>query len=83
MKKDKNKEVLFVLVETEKGFLSSVMSALKELPSIKDVNAVTGQFDIIVKIEADSINEGLDIVLKQIREIDGIKNTQTLVSVKV
>jgi DNA-binding Lrp family transcriptional regulator len=45
------------------------------------VQAVTGPFDLIVKIQAPHINDALDLVVHRIRKVPGIKSTETLVSV--
>jgi len=45
------------------------------------VQAVTGPFDLIVKVQASQINEALDTVVHRIRTIPGIKSTETLVTV--
>ncbi len=44
------------------------------------MNAVTGPFDLIVKIQARHVNEALDIVLHKVRKVPGIKSTETLVT---
>ena len=45
------------------------------------MEAVTGPFDLIVKIQAEHINEALDVVAHRIRKVPGIKGTETLVTV--
>jgi DNA-binding Lrp family transcriptional regulator len=45
------------------------------------VQAVTGPFDLIVKVQAPHINTALDTVVHKIRKIPGIKSTETLVTV--
>ncbi len=45
------------------------------------MQAVTGPFDLIVKVQAPHINQALDVVIDKIRKIPGIKSTETLVTV--
>ena len=74
-------ETLYLLVETDVGRLEDVMRRLKAVPNVVEVEAVTGPFDLIVKVQADHINTALDIVVSKIRKVPGIKGTETLVTV--
>lgn len=74
-------ETLYLLVETEIGRLDDVIRRLRDVPSVTEVQAVTGPFDLIVKVEAPHINSALDTVVHKIRKIPGIKSTETLVTV--
>jgi DNA-binding Lrp family transcriptional regulator len=74
-------EIVYLLVETEVGKLDEVIRRLKVIPSITEVQAVTGPFDLIVKVEAPHINAALDTVVHKIRRVPGIKSTETLVTV--
>jgi len=74
-------ETLYLLVETEVNRLDEVMRRVRTIPSVVEVEAVTGPFDLIVKIQAEHINEALDVVVHRIRKVPGIKGTETLVTV--
>jgi DNA-binding Lrp family transcriptional regulator len=74
-------ETLYLLVETEIGRLDEVLKKIRAVPSVTEVQAVTGPFDLIVKVEAPHINAALDTVVHKIRRIQGIKSTETLVTV--
>ena len=74
-------ETLYLLCETDVGKLEDVVRRLKAVPGVTEVEAVTGPFDVIVKIQASHINQALDVVVHKIRKIPGIKATETLVTV--
>jgi DNA-binding Lrp family transcriptional regulator len=74
-------ETVFLLVETDVGQLESVLARMKTVPGVAEVQAVTGPFDLIVKVQAPHINTALDTVVHRIRKIPGIKSTETLVTV--
>jgi DNA-binding Lrp family transcriptional regulator len=75
-------EIVYLLVVTEVGRLDEVALRLRAIPGITEVQAVTGPFDLIVKVEAPHINAALDTVVHKIRKIPGIKSTETLVTVQ-
>jgi len=68
-------ETLYLLIETEVGRLDEVLKRLKAVPSVTEVEAVTGPFDLIVKVQAPHINAALDTVIHRIRKVPGIKST--------
>jgi DNA-binding Lrp family transcriptional regulator len=74
-------ETLYLLVETEMGKLDEVARRVRGIAGVAEVQAVTGPFDLIVKVEAPHINQALDIVVHKIRRTPGIKSTETLVTV--
>ncbi len=74
-------ETIYLLCETEVGRLEDVLKRLKGVSGVAEVQAVTGPFDLIVKVQAPQINQALDVVVHKIRKIPGIKATETLVTV--
>jgi DNA-binding Lrp family transcriptional regulator len=74
-------ETIYLLVETEVGRLEEVLKRVGATPGVAEVQAVTGPFDLIVKVQAGHVNQALDIVIHKIRRIPGIKSTETLVTV--
>ncbi len=74
-------ETLYLLIEIEVGRLDEVLARLRTIPHVVEVQAVTGPFDLIAKVQAEHINEALDVVIGKIRRIAGIKGTETLVTV--
>ncbi len=74
-------ETLYLLIETDVGRLDDVLKRIRAIPSVTEVQAVTGPFDLIVKVEAAHINAALDTVVHRIRRVPGIRSTETLVTV--
>lgn len=76
-------ESVYVLIETEAGELENVVRELRKKEGVKEVNAITGPFDVIVKIETEHITEALQTIVHEIRKIKGVKSTETLVCIKL
>jgi DNA-binding Lrp family transcriptional regulator len=76
-------EIIYVLVETEPGSLENVLKKIRTKKNVIEAHAVTGPFDIIVKVEGKHIADALGIVVRELRKIKGIKSTETLVCVKI
>jgi DNA-binding Lrp family transcriptional regulator len=67
----------FVLVETAVGKAKEVVASLGQLEGIKSVDMVTGPYDIIATIEAETLNNIGDVVTGKIHATDGISRTVT------
>ena len=73
----------FVLIETAVGRTKEVTTALKRLEGVKSVDPVTGPYDIITVIEAESLNEIGDLVTGKIHPVAGISRTVTCLAITV
>ena len=73
----------FVLIETALGKNKEVVNALRKmkLAGLKTVDTVTGPYDAIAVLEADTLNEIGDIITTQIHSVDGISRTVTCLAV--
>ncbi len=67
----------FVLIETAVGKTREVATSLGQVESIKLVDTVTGPYDIIATIEAETLNDVGTVVTSKIHAIDGISRTVT------
>jgi len=65
----------FLLIETAVGRTKEVTTALKQLQGVKSVEGVTGPYDIIAIIDAESLNDIGDLVTGKIQSIAGISRT--------
>jgi anthranilate phosphoribosyltransferase len=69
----------FTLVRVKAGFEHSVAEKLRKVREIKEVYIVYGEWDILVKIVAKTIKELKDVITKNIRSLEGVEDTSTLV----
>ena len=71
----------FVLIETAVGKTKGVVAALKQLEGMKSVDTVTGPYDIIAVIEAETLNDIGDLVTGKIHPVAGISRTVTCLAI--
>jgi DNA-binding Lrp family transcriptional regulator len=71
----------FVLIETSVGKNKEVRAALHKMKGMKSVDTVTGPYDIIAVVEAETLNEIGDIITSNIHGIEGISRTVTCLAV--
>ena len=68
-------------IETAVGKTHDVSEALKNLPTMKKVDTVTGPFDIIAVAEADDLPGIGDLITNGMHSVPGIVKTVTCLSV--
>ena len=52
---------------------------MKNIPEIEEFYRVQSIYDIIAKVNADTKDQLNEIVMRKVREIEGIKNTLTMI----
>ena len=73
----------YVLIETAVGKTRDVLSALRQVDGVREADAVTGEYDIVAVVEADTLNSIGELVTGRIHSIGGIQRTTTYLSVSV
>jgi len=69
----------FVMINTEVGAEKEVLEQLRKLTDIKESYAVFGIYDIVAKIEADSMEKLKEIIDWRIRRLDKVRSTLTMI----
>ncbi len=69
----------YLLLKLVPGFESDALSHIRAVPGVSEVNLVFGQWDAIATTEAKSLFELSRIIVSEIRGIQGVQDTTTLV----
>ncbi len=69
----------YLLIKLVPGLESDALSQIRAIPGVSDVNLVFGQWDAIATTEAKSLFELSRIIIREIRGIQGVQATETLV----
>lgn len=70
----------YILVRLVPGFESNAMSQMRIIPGVREVITVFGRWDAIVQVEAKTIPGLSRMVIGQVRGIQGVQATETLVA---
>jgi DNA-binding Lrp family transcriptional regulator len=71
----------FVLFKTLPSQERNVYLALTNHKSVSEVHALYGEYDLIVRISAKDSATLSGMLMSEFRQIEGIKDTQTLIAV--
>ena len=67
----------YVLIQTEVGKAAQVASEVSGIAGVTSAEDVTGPYDVIVRAEAEDVNELGKMVVSQIQAVEGITRTFT------
>ncbi|HEX5268678.1 MAG TPA: Lrp/AsnC ligand binding domain-containing protein [Acidimicrobiales bacterium] len=67
----------YVLIQTEVGKAAQVSSEVAGIPGVVSAEDVTGPYDVIVRAEADSVDELGRMVVSKVQMVNGITRTLT------
>jgi len=71
-----------VLMNAELGHENTLVEELKKTSNVTEVYAVYGVYDVIVKVEAESMEKLREAIATKLRRISGIKSTLTMIIVE-
>jgi len=69
--------VAFILVQTEVGKSAGVASQIAAIPGVVSAEDVTGPYDVIVRVEAATVDDLGRMVVSHLQRIEGITRTVT------
>ena len=67
----------YILVQTEVGKAADVAKEIAKITGVTTAEDVTGPYDVIVRAEADNVDELGRLVATGIQSVDGITRTLT------
>ncbi|MGW7662102.1 Lrp/AsnC family transcriptional regulator [Streptomyces sp. NPDC054756] len=67
----------YILIQTEVGKASTVAETIGELPGVIQAEDVTGPYDVIVRAQADTVDDLGRMVVAKVQQVDGITRTLT------
>ena len=69
----------YVLIETQVGKTKQVVEAMRRLKGVASVDVVTGPYDAIAVIQAETLNNFEDLVMGRVQLLAGISRTVTCI----
>jgi len=68
----------FVLLHVPTAYENEVFNTLSKLPEVLEVHPVSGEYDIVAKIQAKDYETIAEIIKQKIKTIPGVTDTKTL-----
>ena len=71
-----------MLVNADLGAEEDLLKKLREIPNVKEVYVVYGVYDIVARVEADTMEKVKDTITWHIRRLDKVRSTLTMIVVE-
>ena len=67
----------YILIQTEVGKAASVAESASRIQGVTSAEDVTGPYDVIVRAQADTVDDLGKLVVSEIQKVEGITRTLT------
>ena len=72
----------FVLINCELGYEQSIIQQLRGIDGIKEVSGTFGAYDILAKVDSNTVENLRETITWKIRKIQRIRSTLTLMGIE-
>ena len=72
----------FVLINAEVGNEQELIKQLRAIPNVTEVHVVYGVYDVIAKVEADTMEKVKETITNSLRRLDNVRSTLTMIAVE-
>lgn len=72
----------YVLINCELGSEKDTITELKDVDGVAEVHGTFGAYDILAKIESDTVEKLREAITWKIRKIDKVRSTLTLMGIQ-
>lgn len=72
----------FVLINCELGYEHTIIQQLRGIDGIKEVSGTFGAYDILAKVDSETVEKLRETITWKIRKIQRIRSTLTLMGIE-
>ena len=69
----------YCLISAAPGKIKEILPKVRTIDAVKLIDSVAGEYDIVTRIEVDSLEALSKIVFREVRDIPGVTATATLI----
>ncbi len=73
---------VFVMINTEIGSEKEVLDEIRKIDAVKESYITYGVYDIVAKVSADTMDKLKEIVTWNVRRLDKIRSTLTMIVIE-
>ena len=75
--------MVFVIVKTAVGHEKAVAKELAKIDEVSEVYLLTGEYDILVRVDLKDPSTVIDLIAERLRKVGGIQETRTIFTEKI
>ncbi|MFB6092069.1 MAG: Lrp/AsnC family transcriptional regulator [Haloquadratum sp.] len=70
----------FIMVKTGSGEFEGLLGSIRGLADVSEAHSVSGDYDLIVEVDAAAVYEILDVAASEIQGFGGVTDTKTYIA---
>ncbi len=74
-------DTAFILLKTEPSREREVYLVLSDIDSVVETHALYGEYDLLVRVQCENSKELTTLLMQTMRQISGVRETETLIAV--
>ncbi|MDG6904498.1 MAG: Lrp/AsnC ligand binding domain-containing protein [Nitrososphaerota archaeon] len=72
----------FVLINAEVGNEQELIKKLRNIPNVTEVHVVYGVYDVVAKVESDTMEKVKETITNNLRRLENVRSTLTMIAVE-
>lgn len=72
----------FIFITVDMGHMAPVVKKLKNLEGVKEAHMLYGSYDIVAKINADTMDKLKELVTQHVQRINDVRTTLTMITME-
>jgi DNA-binding Lrp family transcriptional regulator len=72
----------FIFITVDMGHMAPVVKKLKNIEGVKEAHMLYGSYDIVAKINADTMDKLKELVTQYVQRIDDVRTTLTMITME-
>jgi len=73
----------YILLRIKPGMDRNVLYAVKKLTQVKTVETLYGEYDMLIKVEVETLDDLDSFIFDTVRTVKGVEGSTTLIVIKV
>ncbi|BBE41434.1 Transcriptional regulator, AsnC family [Conexivisphaera calida] len=70
------------MINTEMGKEDEVLKSLNQIPNVVEAYIIYGVYDVIAKVEADSLEKVKDVISSRVRRLEYVRSTLSMIVIE-
>lgn len=71
----------YIMINVRNGQIMEVVKLLRTIPSVTEAHMTFGPYDVVTKVEVESMTQMGDLIAEEIQPIPGVLETLTCLAV--
>jgi len=72
----------FVFINAEIGSEDEILIQLRKIENVKEAHAVYGVYDIVAKVQAETMDKLKEVIFPKVRTLNKIRSTLTMIVIE-